>query len=125
MPHTITINSELGIVELAYTGVVSGEELAIATRESLSKSLEENLSRTFVDVSDITLSNTLLEIHNIPDVQFNEGEFDRNGRTAIFRPTSKHEYEMIEYFAAISRNRGWNIYTFSDRDEALAWLIAE
>ena len=125
MPYTITKNCDMGIIELVYTGTVSGEELEKATRESIAKSFEENLNRTFVDVSDITLSNTLLEIHNIPDVQFNEGEFDRNGRTAIVRPKSKHEYEMIEYFAAVSRNRGWNIYTFADRDEALAWLIAE
>ena len=124
MAYTITKNDSLQIIELIYEGYVSGKELQKGSDERIALSLKENITLGIVDLSNSTSDASLLSVHDIPDVVFEEQDQDPNTKTALIRPKSTHDYEMAEYFVAAARNRGWNIHMFANRAEALAWLIA-
>ncbi len=68
------------------------------------------------------LEASLLKLHDVADVVFVKEREDPSNRIAIISPASEHDKEMVEYFASVSRNRGWNVRTYSSRAEGIGWL---
>mgnify|MGYP000724602544 CR=1 FL=1 len=122
MPYTLTTNDSLQIIEIRYHGIVSGEDLKRAVVERVAVSESNNYHRSLADLSGLELSASLLNIHNLPEVQYEEEAMNPDTKIAIM---TLHEHELAEYFAAVSRNRGWQVKTFTDRTEALEWLVAD
>lgn len=122
MPYTIITNTPLQIIELSYHGIVTGEDLKNAAAERIASSKINSFYRCLADLSGSTLNASLLNIHNLPDVQFEKEAMSLDTKIAI---VTRREVEMAEYFASVCRNRGWKVDTFTERTVAIAWLLAD
>jgi len=123
MPYTLTPNDSLQITEISYHGVVTGEDLKNAFVEAIATSISNGFVRSLADLSGSTICASLLNIHNLPDVLFEKESMDPDAKIAIITPATHHEIEMVEYFAAVSRNRSWKVDTFNNRAAAIEWLL--
>jgi len=119
MPYTIVANDSLQIIEISYRGTITGEDLQKAAIERIAASKSNSYYRCLANLSGSTLSASLLNIHNLPEVQFEEEAMNIETKIAIL---THNENEMAEYFASVSRNRGWKVNTFTNRTAALEWL---
>jgi len=119
MPYTIVANDSLQIIEISYRGTITGEDLQKAAIERIAASKSNSYYRCLANLSGSTLSASLLNIHNLPEVQFEEEAMNIETKIAIL---THNEDEMAEYFASVSRNRGWKVNTFTNRTAALEWL---
>jgi len=124
MAYNLDVNQSLKIIEFVQYGDLTSEDLENGHADVIALANSENLHRRLVDMSRITISASLLNIHDIPDVRFEEDKLNPDTKIALICATTQREIEMTEYFAAVSRNRGWAVATFGNRTEALEWLLA-
>ncbi len=124
MPWRYERNTELGIVEVFYTGTTSAQDLQESTSALIELEKRENLNRFLVDVSAMTLdaSTSLLDILALPARQYLEEHADRRGCVAVFVPDSSAAVDAVRFYETACRNRGWIVQRFAEHGEALAWL---
>ena len=122
MPWTYTINPTLQIVEVAYSGNTTARDLQESTTEFIALEKEKSINRFLIDTSEMVLSASILDIHNLPAIQYLEEEADLRGRVALMLPSSPREKEAVNFYETVCRNRGWDVVTFTEHQEAIKWL---
>ena len=124
MPWSYKHNPKLQIIEAAYTGNTTAQDLQESTSEFITLEKENGINRFLVDTSEMVLSASLADLYNLPDKQYLEEEADRTGCVALILPTAIKEKEAALFFETACKNRGWKVQTFSEYQEAVNWLIS-
>lgn len=122
MPYTIQHNLSLGVIELTYSGRVTGVDLKEATSECISLGKQTGTTKFLVDEAGMELAASLVDLLKLPEVQYVDEQADRQGQVAIILPASKEARDAVQFFEIACRNRGWHVRVFSDHRSAIDWL---
>lgn len=123
MTWRVDYKSELGFIQVVYTGLVTLDEFKKATNEviSLSKSHKEN--RILIDDSNLEIAVSTADIYKLP-LFYDDVNANRKSRMALILPTSPQAREDVQFYETVCRNRGWFIKAFNERQEAIDWLTS-
>lgn len=122
MPYAVSHDLPLDIVEVKYTGLVSGADLKQATTECIAIQKRTGATRFLVDMDESELKASTLDIHDVPENQYWDQNLDRRSRIAVILPKAPGTRKAADFYEAACRNRGWNAHVLPDRQSAIDWL---
>jgi hypothetical protein len=122
MTWHVTHDASLGIIEVTYTGLVTGSDLWEACSRRISLQEQTGLLRVLIDTSGIELVATILDVFSLPAKLYEERHADRQSRIALILPKSKEAIEFAEFYELACKNRGWSVRVFQGRQDAIDWL---
>lgn len=122
MSYTINHNASLGVIELTYSGRITGTDLKEATSECISLGKQTGTTKFLVDEVGMDLDASIVDLFNLPNKQYADEEANRQGQVAIILPTSKEARKAVQFYAIACQNRGWFVRVFSERLSAINWL---
>jgi hypothetical protein len=122
MGITIAYSEEIDSVVVTYSGLATPEEIQETIRVALATAVENRCRRFLVDASELqNHGGTLLDTYELPQV-FEHFPNIREYKDAIVLPTRHAEAQDLKFFETISRNRGYDVRVFPDRQTAIDWL---
>ena len=122
VPYSVKHDPLLGIVEVTFTGLLSGADLREATTECIALQKQTGATRFLVDLNGSELGASTLDIYDLPDKQYGEEDLDIHSRIAVILPTTGKTREAALFYEAACRNRGWHTKVLPDRQSAIEWL---
>jgi hypothetical protein len=123
MPFVTTYDEALNILDVKYTGTVTGADLRSGTTEAISLQKRLGVTRFLVCLeTDDTHATSIKDIYDLPTKQYWEEKLDPRSRIAVIRPAAKRARELAEFFENLCRGRSWHVEMFSDRQLAIGWL---
>ena len=122
MPWKYEVHPTLGIVEVTYTGRVSGQDIHDLTSELLALEKEQGKIGFLVDTTNMEFTGSLFDIYELPAKQYVEEEADRLNPIAVILSTSPKEKKTAKFYELVCLNRGWIAKSFEERQDATNWL---
>ena len=122
MAYTVTHDAAQDIVEVKFTGPVSGADLKQATTECIAIQKSAGAMQFLIDADESELKASTLDIYDIPGKQYWDQNLDRRTRIAVILPGAPRTRKAALFYEAACRNRGWNAQVLPDRDSAIDWL---
>ncbi len=122
MAWSVDYNSDLGFIQVVYTGRVTFNEFKEATNKVISMSRSHKENRILIDDANLEIGVSTTEIYKLP-LFYDDVKANRRSRLALILPTAPQALEDVQFFVTVCRNRGWNIKGFSKRQEAIDWLV--
>jgi hypothetical protein len=110
-----------GVVESTYSGVVSPEELVRAVSDTVALARESGTWRFFTDVTGLIGGHSTGDLFAVIAL-LEQMELPRTLREAILVLPSVGAAPDVQFYEDASRNRGWNVRLFTERELALGWL---
>jgi len=120
MPSHIEYISKNGYVSLILKGEVTAGDLATVRKEAASLLSEHNCSRLLVDATELARMQSIVE--DFEFVSRNLSYFPPPVRIAEI--ANEQYLEHMQFVEDVSQNRGIDFKVFTDRDEAIGWLLA-
>jgi hypothetical protein len=124
MPYSVKHDPVQGIVEVTLTGPITGADLRAATTECTSLQKQTGATRFLIDANGWDVSASLVDIYEIPTVQYWREGLDRHSLIATIFPGSASGQQAANFYETVCQNRGWHARVFPDRQGAVAWLRA-
>ena len=116
MPETVTLNEDLGIIEVRSCGVVSARDIASSIDRVKQISNKTGIDRVLVDASDQqAMPNTV-------DVFYLAAEFTQRMWIAVVGSEEQASYRDLVFGETVAKNRGVIIRVFFSKTAALQWL---
>jgi len=122
MPFTLKQDPALGLVEVTFTGLITGTDLRDAVSKCISLQKQTGTTRFLVEAFGCDVGATFFEIYDIPDKQSWKEEFNRQSRVAVILPDSAKTREAAQFYQTACQNRGWYTNLCLDRQSAMEWL---
>jgi hypothetical protein len=122
MSWTIKQNTKLDLIEIIFSGPITGPDLRQATSDCISQAKEMGTMNYLIDASAMELSGSIADLYDLPNKQYKEEGVDRRSRAAVILPLSQKERDNIRFYETACKNQGWQVQVFSERQEAVAWL---
>ena len=122
VPWEYKHNSTLQIIEVVYSGRITARDLRESTSELIALEKDKGINKFLVDTSAMNLAASLMDVYELPEKQYLDENADRRGLVALLLPISQREKEVARFYETDCKNRGWNVQTFSNRDDAVGWL---
>lgn len=121
MTWTITCNDASGMIELVFTGNVTGPEIREATSWSISLMKNRNIKDILFDTTDQEQVPSIFDIYNLPDQYEKEG-LTRQSRVGLVLPQKRDLRAQARFYEDVCVNRGWTVRLFENREDAVRWL---
>lgn len=121
MEITFTYNAELCIVEVTCKGKVSFNELKTEQAPVFSLAKEYNTDMFLLDLTNYEKSLSPSDI--LGGVSSYNDNITRRIRIAVVAPISEEARQDIQFYETVCLNRGWNARVFTERQEAIDWLL--
>ena len=114
---------DLGVVETVYTGspTATAEELQKAVSSSLAFAAEHGAKLFLSDCRALAGGQSILPVYEVGEFYSNRC-VSRKVREAVILPRDRLAADNLQFYETTTRNRGFNVRVFADRDSALAWL---
>ena len=125
MPFTINHNASLGVIELTYRGLTTGDDLKAATSQCIALGKQTGTAKFFVDEVGMELAASVVDMLHLPTQQYVKEEADRRGRVAVMLPVSEEARKAVRFYELACQNNGWAVRLFSERQSALDWLAEQ
>ena len=119
---TVEYNSALDVIEIVHAGLTSAEDLRKTTTMAIALINERGVLDVLLDATTIDLRASLVDVYNLPAEDYEAEKLDRRACVGLVLPESKKGREFAEFYETACSNRGWNVRSFSSRDEAINWL---
>lgn len=116
MPENVSINQDLGIIEVNSYGKVTGKTLDASLKEVINLEKETGINRILVDTTQQTEMPSVMTLYNFAN------ELPRNIRFAIVVSEGQDTKEDQDFFETVARNRGFSVREFTNRTDAIHWL---
>lgn len=113
------------IVETVYHGMLDLNELIEAATASLNEAEKHRATRFLGDCTALDASGSLFDVYDL--VRFYETlsvTYSRSLKEAILLPQIPQAAENLSFYELVTRNRGFDVRIFSERQAALDWLLA-
>jgi hypothetical protein len=110
-----------GVVESVYSGLVSPEELGRAVVAAVALARDTGTWRFYTDVTGLTGGHSTGDLFAVVALLEQLG-LPRTLREAILTLPSTVAAPEVQFYEDASRNRGWNVRLFTERERALEWL---
>lgn len=125
MAHDIAYNSEQGIIELTYHGEIDPAALKSSAADVYHLAKERSCCVALIDWSQSRLGVGVSGIYDLPRVLSSITESLGLNIHKIKRALLvKEKTEGFRFLENVTRNRGQNVRLFTDRAEAIEWLVA-
>lgn len=123
MAWTIEYQPDSRIVEVRFSGAVSGPELKEAAVARIEFGKQKSAHRFLVDAAEMRASkSTILDVLEIPAKVYADSRMDRASNIAVIQPKDPESQWIAEFYENASVVRGWSVDVFSNRISATAWL---
>jgi len=103
-------------------GMRSRESILALSKQIMDACIEHDARQVLVDVRELEGFLPVLDAYEIP-----AQEFPAMRRPEILRQAAVIDREGAEergrFFETVAQNRGFNLRTFQDPDEAIEWLL--
>jgi len=123
MPWFYQDNPALSTVEVYFTGEITSHDLQEATARSITIEKEGGRNRFLIDTSKMEFIASYADLFDLP-AQYQKENINPNVCIAVILSTSSREKDAAEFYKNICRNCGWQVRTFSERQKAIEWLLA-
>ncbi len=124
MPHTITYNSDLRIIEAKFQGSMTLNELKEYFSEFAQVTKAQHCFLSLADLREATLTLSTLEIYGLPkilaDIFGSAGISAFDLRRALVVVTNLEDFSFLE---TVAYNRSHKLKCFEDIDLAKKWLL--
>jgi len=123
MTWTVEFHSDSKLVELTFSGRVTGQELMEAAAERIELGREKGATMYLIDAAEMVAPrSTTLNVYEIPEKIYVEKDMDRTSRIAVVVPSDSESHWVADFYEDVSVNRGWCVHKFTDRTSAIDWL---
>jgi hypothetical protein len=75
------------------------------------------------DTSEARTAPTIFDLFDLANSIYPEQNMPRRSFIAVVLPKANQPREMVKFLETASRNRGWLMQVFEDRQSATAWLM--
>ncbi len=116
MPEEVSVNKELGIIEIKSYGIVTREDLSCVLEPVEALVKETGINKVLVD----TLEEK--ELPNMWDLNGFGASIPVSLKVAIVFTEEQPTARKAEFVKNISSFRGVQIQTFTSREDSLEWL---
>jgi len=123
MSYTINHLANLDIVELTFTGIISGSDLREATTECIDLQKETGVTRFLVHANGSEVVASFVDLYDLAEKQYHKEGLYRQSRVAVVFPTTLSAQTAADFYKNVCRNRGWNAQIHPNRQSALDWLM--
>lgn len=123
MPYFISKDLKPDRIEMKYSGTVSAEEYKDALIEFVKFQKEHNIMLVLTDLSDMVITPSILNVYDAINM-FETLGIDKRTTEALIIPENKFALENVKFYENACQNRGFNVKLFTNRDDALKWLIS-
>ena len=124
MLHTITYNSDLGIVEIKFQENVTWKEVKEILWQSGQIAKEQNCFLFLSDFREATMKLSTLELYELPKIlseTFASSEIPAHKLKRAF--VVAKDLKDYSFFETVNVNRGYRHKMFQDISEAKKWLL--
>ena len=121
MPSNVKLNTTPRIIQVAYSGFVSTDELETCAAKAIAIHLEKNVNEVLIDTTELESFANFFDVYDRPK-HYAEANVSRSLRVAVVSPRSTRAQEFIRFYDNVCNNRGWTVKQFQSRDEAVEWL---
>ena len=121
MTWQVKYDPEHALIECSAIGYLTTREIKDASLKATSLSREMKTNLILIDDSQVDETIETLDIYELPKF-YEELNISRKIKVAVILPDNPKAREDVMFFETVCRNRGWNIFTFSTRKEAIEWL---
>ncbi len=125
MSWTTAFDATRRIVEVAYTGSTTADDLRASTSSANALAKRYGTDSVLVDATKGLLDASLFDVFNLPALHFTREEVALGSRIALTAPKSAFAYEAAKFFTRCCEPRGWICRVFPDRHTAIKWLLTE
>ena len=122
MQYAVRYYASLGIVEVAYSGLITAPVLRDATTEAVGLQRQHGVTRFLVNLGDGDVRVAPEQLEDLLDQQYRQEEVNRRTRVAIVQPSAATAKQAAAYYVDASRRRGWVAEILADRNAAMDWL---
>ena len=120
MPCTIVYLEDAQAVEATYSGRLSAQEFRAGVESALALAAAHRCRRFLTDCTALESGPSVADLYEA--VEHLEGVVARPIREAILLPAASQAADGVSFWETATRNRGFAVQAFVDRESALAWL---
>lgn len=124
MSYAINHNASLGVIELTYSGRITGTDLKEATSKCISLGKQTGTTKFLVDEAGMDLAASAVDLFDLPSKQYADEGANRRALVAVILPTSKEARDAVQFYAVACQNYGWLVRLFAERQTAINWLTS-
>jgi hypothetical protein len=121
MAWTVEYLSESELVLLSVTGEILDEDAKTQVTETIRLLNEHQSMLVLVDCSNAVAKASLPSLYRLPDYAAEVGA-PWNIHVAVVVSQTRFRIETFHFFELVSRNAGYDVHLFEDREIAKAWL---
>jgi len=121
MPNTTSYLEDLGIIETKYSGIPTLESLEITIQECFRIAREKSTFLFLGDCTELSGGGSPLDMYQMARM-YEEIPESRLVKEAIILPISDKGIEDMKFYETTTRNRGFNVRLFNNRQTAIDWL---
>ncbi len=121
MSSRLTIKKKEDFLWVTTTGTRSFKTVVDISADVLKACAEEKVKKVLVDVRALEGALDTLEAYEIPDKYFPTIR-DPNVITRAAIVDLKESEDRYRFFETVAQNRGFNLFIFSNPEEAVEWL---
>lgn len=123
MPWHASLLPDHPIVETRYSGELSATELGAAAGATLELAKTHGTNLFLADCTALVGGHSVFDLYFLADTIRANG-FTKMLREAVLLPTLPAPTHNVEFWKTTAINRGFDVRLFSDRADALGWLLA-
>lgn len=111
------------IIELEYTGIISGEDLKNAFVSTVDYINKHKTLLVLADCTKMTAGHTLFDLLGLLG-DFEGLDFLREVKEALLLSPGQESASNISFWETACLNRGFKVKIFDNKQEAIKWLKA-
>jgi len=121
MAWKIEYNNKEEIIELEYSGIVSGEDLKNAFTSAVDYIYEYKTVLVLADCTGMKAGHTLFDLLGLLG-DFEGLDILRNVKEALLLSPGQESRSNISFWETACLNRGFSVKIFEEKQEAINWL---
>lgn len=123
MTYRVTLNQDLGVVEIVFEDAISGIDFQHATSEAAVFNRKLGVGLALVDATRVVHTGSILDHYELP-MQYKEEGLPHSMKVALVVPDDPDLRQMAKFYETVCLNRGWNVHCFERRDQGVEWLLS-
>jgi len=109
------------VVFIKYKGRVTLDLLKDSFKACLALASKSGVNRYLVDHTELIPSLSAIEVYEIPKI-YDQLYVKKSSKIAVIKSKNPSLRENTKFFETVSRNRGYSVKLFDDKQSCLKWL---
>jgi hypothetical protein len=125
MPYKINHLEEENIIETVYRNKVKLIDVSIVFQKNLLLAKKHRINLFLVDCTEMVDTKSMVVENYEAGILFRQliKQIPKRVKNAIILSHHQLARENLLFFEMVTRNRGVNVRTFENREDALSWLL--